>query len=47
MIHILDLARHGTCLAFADLAEIDLAQADALGGGAAHEDFIRNVKLVA
>ena len=46
VIHILDLARHGACLAFANLAEVNFAQTDALGGGSAHEDLIRNVKLV-
>ena len=47
VIHLLNGARNGTGLAFSDGTEVNFAQADALGGCAAHEDFIGNVKLVA
>ena len=47
VIHILDRARDGTRPAIANFTEVDLAQANALRRGSAHEDFIRNIKLIA
>ena len=43
---LLELPRDGARGAPADLSEVDLAERDALGRRAAHEDFICDVKLV-
>jgi hypothetical protein len=47
VIHVLDLACSGASLAFANRAEINFAQTNALGSRTADKDFIRILKLVA
>ena len=47
MIYLLDRARDGPGLPIADLPKVYFTQADTLGRGAAHKDFVRDIKLVA
>src|SRR5687767_7447507 len=46
VIHLLDLNCHGAGLAIINGTEINFPQADHFGGGAAHKDLIRDIKLV-